>query len=70
MTTFACAYCATKRHWNQLESHKAGLVCRDAEACQAAEDKLHRAYLSALRRRQREGDELTDAEKEELNEQR
>jgi hypothetical protein len=64
--TFVCVYCATERPWSQIRAANAGLVCRDSDACQKAEDKLHRAHLSALRRRQREGDELTDAEKQEL----
>ena len=61
-----CEYCRTRKPYSELERRNERLVCRDRQACDAADEQQHRANIAELRRRQREGDELTEAEKQEL----
>jgi hypothetical protein len=62
-----CEYCGRSVPFDELEFRHDRLVCKDTAACDAAGESQHREHLSGLRRRQREGDELTDAERAELS---
>ena len=61
-----CDYCARERPLGLLDTRKGELVCKDEFDCGAAEERGGGAYVANLRRRQREGDELTDAEAADL----
>ena len=61
-----CEYCGRSRPFSTLELRNDKLVCIDRGACDAAEEGQHKEYLAELRKRQRDGDELSDAEKGEL----
>lgn len=62
----ACAYCGSRRPDGELEVRNGRIVCVDIKACDERDAEGHRAHLAELRRRQREGDELTEAEKQEV----
>lgn len=63
---FECEYCHRRVPWSTTENRNERRVCIDKDACDAADESQHREYLAGLRKRQREGDELSDAEKAEL----
>jgi hypothetical protein len=63
-----CEYCERAVAWDETELLRGKRVCRDAKACQSAEDQAHNNYIASLRKRRREGDELTDSETMELAE--
>lgn len=64
-----CSYCGTKLDLSDGTAFRSvphGLACRDVAACDAREEQRHRTEVKELRRRRREGDELTEAEKQTL----
>lgn len=66
--TLTCDYCGLEGGEDELEPRPrgAGFRCRDAAACDVRDAQRHGTYIDSLRARQREGDDLTDAEKREL----
>lgn len=62
----ACEYCDRVTEMQNLEWRNGKFVCKDKDACDAAEDAAHKVRLVEMRRRQRGGEELTDAERQEL----
>jgi hypothetical protein len=67
MTGLTCEYCGAERPPEEMRLSASGRrVCRDVRACDARDAQHHREHLAELRRRQREGDELTEFEKQEL----
>lgn len=68
-----CGYCGhegTTPGEMKFSGAKTGFVCANAKACDAREAEQHRAHIADLRRQQRAGDELTEAEKHELEDAR
>lgn len=61
-----CEYCGRLLPFEELEERHEKLVCKDIKACDRASIAGEEAEESELRKRQREGDELTEAEKKRL----
>lgn len=61
-----CEYCGSGRPVGELELRNDRIVCIDTKACDERDHQRHRDTLADLRRRQRAGDELTEAEKLDL----
>lgn len=63
----ACEYCGLQGELGEaLEVRHDRIACRDTGACDDREARTYSAYLADLRRRQRDGDELTEAEQMDL----
>lgn len=67
-----CRYCGEPLDLNRPETWRTtrghGVACADVDACDRRDDDRHRRVVSDLRRRKREGDDLTEAEAETLRE--
>lgn len=64
-----CDYCGARMPTEDLEPRpRGGLRCRDGEACDERDAQRHRQRVAELRRQQRAGEELTEAERQELAE--
>ena len=61
-------YCGAERgtHTGHWRSTSTGPACRDIEACDQRDADRHKTKVRELRRRKKAGDELTEAEGEEL----
>lgn len=63
----ACEYCERLMPVTALERRHDRLVCKDVQACDKADEKREKVELAELRKRLREGDDLTEAEKHRLS---